>query len=108
MKQFDRVKADDEYQYIIDGDLAMCGDDMIMGVIKDWENRYYEGEHITNMLVFDDDDRNIDDNNVVYTKDGKHLLNCLNTFNETEYTVREGVTTICDDAFSGEPIRNSE
>ena len=99
MKQFDRVKDDDEYQYIIDSELAMCGDDMIMGVIKDWENRYNECEHITNMLVFDEDDRDIDEHYVVYTKDGKHLLNCLNTFKEAEYTVREGVTTICDDAF---------
>lgn len=100
MKEFDRVKDGDEYQYIVDGELAMCGDDMLMGVIKDWENRYNEVEQITNMLVFDDDDRVIDNHNVVYTKDGKHLLNCLNTFNEAEYMVREGVTTICDDAFS--------
>ena len=100
MKELDRVKDGDEYQYIVDGELAMCGDDMLMGVIKDWENRYNEGEQITNMLVFDDDDRVIDNHNVVYTKDGKHLLNCLNTFNEAEYTVKDGVTTICDDAFS--------
>ena len=100
MKEFNRVKDGDEYQYIVDGELAMCGDDMLMGVIKDWENRYNEGEQITNMLVFDDDDRVIDNHNVVYTKDGKHLLNCLNTFNEAEYTVKDGVTTICDDAFS--------
>ena len=100
MKEFDRVKDGDEYQYIVDGELAMCGDDKVMGVIKDWDNRYNEGEHITNMLVFDDDDRVIDNYNVVYTKDGKHLLNCLNTFNEVEYTVKDGVTTICDDAFS--------
>ena len=53
----------------------------------------------TNILVFDDCDRCVDEHHVVYTKDGKHLLNCLNTFNETEYTVRDGVTTICDDAF---------
>ena len=94
MKEFDRVKDDDEYLYIVDGELAMCGDGMIMGVIKDWENRYNEVEHITNMLVFDEDDRDIDEHYVVYTKDGKHLLNCLNTFKEAEYTVREGVTTI--------------
>ena len=100
MKEFDRVKDGDVYQYIVDGELAMCGDDMLMGVIKDWDNRYNEGEQITNMLVFDDDDRVIDNHNVVYTKDGKHLLNCLNTFNEAEYTVKDGVTTICDDAFS--------
>ena len=100
MKEFDRVKDGDEYQYIVDGELAMCGDDMLMGVIKDWENRYNEVEQITNMLVFDDDDGVFDNHNVVYTKDGKHLLNCLNTFNEAEYTVKDGVTTICDDAFS--------
>ena len=82
MKEFDRVKDGDEYQYIVDGELAMCGDDMLMGVIKDY------------------DDRVIDNHNVVYTKNGKHLLNCLNTFNEAEYTVKDGVTTICDDAFS--------
>lgn len=48
MKEFDRVK--DEYQYIVEGELAICGDDMAMGVIKDWENRYNESEHITNAL----------------------------------------------------------
>ena len=53
----------------------------------------------TNILVFDDCDRCVDEHHVVYTKDGKHLLNCLNTFDEAEYTVRDGVTTICDDAF---------
>ena len=100
MKEFERVKDGDEYQYIVEGELAMCGDDMLIGVIKDWQNRYDESEHITNILVFDDDDRDIDNHHVVYTKDGKHLLNCLDTFNETEYTVKDGVTTICDDAFS--------
>ena len=100
MKEFDRVKDGDGYQYIVDGELAMCGDDKVMGVIKDWDNRYNEGEHITNMLVFDDDDRVVDEHHVVYTKDGKHLLNCLNTFNEAEYMVKDGVITICDDAFS--------
>ena len=73
MIEFDRVKDGDEYQYIVNGELAICGDDMAMGVIKDWENRYNEGEQITNMLVFDDDDRVFDNHNVVYTKDGKHL-----------------------------------
>lgn len=100
MKEFERVKDGDEYQYIVEGELAMCGDDMLIGVIKDWQNRYDESGHITNILVFDDDDRDIDNHHVVYTKDGKHLLNCLDTFNETEYTVKDGVTTICDDAFS--------
>jgi hypothetical protein len=100
MKEFDRVKDGGGYQYIVDGELAMCGDDKVMGVIIDWDNRYNEGEHITNMLVFDDDDRVVDEHHVVYTKDGKHLLNCLNTFNEAEYTVKDGVITICDDAFS--------
>lgn len=33
MKELDRVKDGDEYQYIVDGELAMCGDDMLMGVI---------------------------------------------------------------------------
>ena len=99
MKEFDRVKDGDGYQYIVDGELAMSGDDKVMGVIKDWDNRYNEGEHITNMLVFDDDDRVVDEHHVVYTKDGKHLLNCFNTFNEAEYTVKDGVITICDDAF---------
>ena len=100
MKEFDRVKDGDGYQYIVDGELAMSGDDKVMGVIKDWDNRYNEGEHITNMLVLDDDDRVVDEHHVVYTKDGKHLLNCFNTFNEAEYTVKDGVITICDDAFS--------
>ena len=36
MNEFDRVKVEDEYQYIVNGELAICGDDMAMGVIKDW------------------------------------------------------------------------
>jgi hypothetical protein len=39
MKEFDRVKDGDEYQYIVNGELAMCGDDMLMGVIEDTSER---------------------------------------------------------------------
>ena len=99
MKQFDREKDGDEYLYTIDGEGWLCGDEEAFGLIRDWEKRYDDPEVITLPDVFDDDDRMIDDHFVVYTKDGKHLLNCLNVFNEAEYTVKEGVVTICDDAF---------
>ena len=99
MKEFDRVKDGDEYMYTIDGEPALWGDEEAFGLIRDWEKRYEDSEVITNMQVFEENDRVVDEHHVVYTKDGKHLLNCLNTFNEAEYTVRDGVTTICDDAF---------
>lgn len=99
MKEFDRVKDGDEYMYTIDGEPALWGDEEAFGLIRDWEKRYDDAEVITNMQVFEENDRVVDEHHVVYTKDGKHLLNCLDTFNEAEYTVREGVTTICDDAF---------
>ena len=99
MKEFDRVKDGDEYMYTIDGEPALWGDEEAFGLIRDWEKRYDDAEVITNMQVFEENDRVVDEHHVVYTKDGKHLLNCLNTFNKTEYTVRDGVTTICDDAF---------
>lgn len=99
MKEFDRVKDGDEYMYTIDGEPALWGDEEAFGLIRDWEKRYDDAEVITNMQVFEENDRVVDEHHVVYTKDGKHLLNSLDTFSETEYTVREGVTTICDDAF---------
>lgn len=99
MKEFDRVKDGDEYMYTIDGEPALWGDEEAFGLIRDWEKRYDDAEVITNMQVFEENDRVVDEYHVVYTKDGKHLLNSLDTFSETEYTVREGVTTICDDAF---------
>ena len=99
MKEFDRVKDGDEYMYTIDGEPALWGDEEAFGLIRDWEKRYDDAEVITNMQVFEENDRVVDEYHVVYTKDGKHLPNCLDTFSETEYTVRDGVTTICDDAF---------
>ena len=99
MKEFDRVKDGDEYMYTIDGEPALWGDEEAFGLIRDWEKRYDDAEVITNMQVFEENDRVVDEHHVVYTKDGKRLLNCLDTFSETEYTVRDGVTTICDDAF---------
>lgn len=99
MKEFDRVKDGDEYMYTIDGEPALWDDEEAFGLIRDWEKRYDDAEVITNMQVFEENDRVVDEHHVVYTKDGKRLLNCLDTFSETEYTVRDGVTTICDDAF---------
>lgn len=100
MRKIDRIKDDDGYMYIIDGEPALLGDELEMGLIPDWNKRYEDSEVITNILLFDLEDRVIDEHHVAYTKDGKHLLNCLNDFNGQEYTVKEGTTTICDEAFS--------
>ena len=91
MKEFDRVKDGDEYMYTIDGEPALWGDEEAFGLVRDWEKRYEDSEVITNMQVFEENDRVVDEHHVVYTKDGKHLLNCLDTFSETEYAVREGL-----------------
>lgn len=100
MRKFDRKIDGDGYMYTIEGEPSLWGDEEAFGLIRDWEKRYDDSEVITNMLVFDEDDRVVDEHHVVYTRDGKHLLNCLNDFNEAEYKVKEGVVTICDDAFS--------
>ena len=100
MRKFDREKDGDGYLYTIDREPALWGDEEAFGLIRDWEKRYDDAEVITNPLAFDEDDRIIDEYHVAYTKDGKHLLNCLDDFNEAEYKVKEGVVTICDDAFS--------
>ncbi len=100
MKRVDREKDGEEYLYLIDGEPVLWSDEMALGIIRDWRKRYDDTEVITNPLVFDEDDRIVDEHHVVYTKDGKHLLNCLNDFYEAEYKVKEGVITICDDAFS--------
>jgi hypothetical protein len=100
MKRVDREKDGEEYLYLIDGEPVLWSDEMALGIIRDWRKRYDDTEVITNQLVFDEDVRIVDEHHVVYTKDGKHLLNCLNDFYEAEYIVKEGVTTICDDAFS--------
>ena len=99
IRKVDREIDEEGYVYLLDGHPGIWGDENVLGVIPDWDNRYAHEELFTNILVFKDDDRVVDEHQVVYTKDGKHLLNCLNTFDEKEYRVRDGVTTICDDAF---------
>ena len=57
MKEFDRVKDGDEYMYTIDGEPALWGDEEAFGLIRDWEKRYEDSEVITNMQVFEENDR---------------------------------------------------
>lgn len=99
IKQFDREKDGEEYIYTVDGEAWLYGDEEAFGLIRDWEKRYDDPEVITSSDVFDEDDWMIDEHHVVYTKDGKHLLKCLDVFQQGEYTVKEGVVTICDNAF---------
>ncbi len=76
------------------------GNERVTGLVVEWDRSYADRELLTDTLYFDFDDRDVDEEHqVVYSKDGTHLLNCMGYFGEKEYTVRDGVTTICDTAF---------
>ncbi len=75
------------------------GSERVMGCIVFWERPYAEQDMEPNPLCAADDDRIIDGQNVVYTKNGKRLLCARSGFKGTEYHVPDGVITICDRAF---------
>jgi hypothetical protein len=75
------------------------GSERVMGCIVFWERPYAEQDMEPNPLCAADDDRIIDGQNVVYTKNGKRLLCARSGFKGAEYHVPDGVITICDRAF---------
>ncbi|MBQ9636663.1 MAG: leucine-rich repeat protein [Prevotella sp.] len=75
------------------------GSDRVIGCIVFWEHPYGEQDTEPNPLCVTDSDHIIDDQNVMYTSNGKRLLCARAGFKATEYHVPNGVITICDRAF---------
>ena len=61
---------------------------------------YAEQDMVADSLYVADDDRKVDEQGVVYTKNGKRLLFAGGDFKPAEYHVPDGVVTICNLAFS--------
>ena len=66
--------------------------------VKVWET-HYDGTPVDEEEDSDDDMPIFDKHDVGYSKDGKTLIGCRNTFNETHYEVPDGVKKIDDFAF---------
>ena len=79
------------------------GSERVQGNVVFWHRPYAEQDEETDWLCVGDDDNVEDEHGVVYTRNMKRLLYSTHRFYEsgaTEYTVPDGVVTICDDAFS--------
>ena len=66
--------------------------------IKEWD-KHYDGTPVECDDDLDDDMSEFDDHEVGYSKDGKILMGCRHTFNDTHYEVPIGVEEIDDGAF---------
>ena len=66
--------------------------------VKLWDN-HYDGTPVEEDENLDDDMPVFDEHDVGYSKDGKTLMSCRYTFNDTRYEVADGVEEIDDFAF---------
>ena len=66
--------------------------------VKVWET-HYDGTPVEEDEDLDDDMPVFDEHDVGYSKDGKTLMSCRYTFNDTRYEVADGVEEIDDFAF---------
>ncbi len=66
--------------------------------VKVWDT-HYDGTVVEEEEDSDDDEPVFDEHEVGYSKDGKTLMCCRYTFNDTQYEVPDGVGEIADFAF---------
>ena len=66
--------------------------------VKVWET-HYDGTPVEEEEDLDDDMPVFDEHDVGYSKDGKTLMGCRHTFDDTRYEVPDGVEQIDDFAF---------
>lgn len=85
----------------IENDYPIWNDESGIGDVRFWDVPYAEVDHSTNSLLGDEDDYVYDKYKVAYSRNGKRLLFARMDFNLSEYTVRDGVETICSYAFFG-------
>ena len=83
------------------------GSERVAGCVIEWDRPYAEQDLVDDVLCVADDDMVVDEYGVAYTKNMKRLLTVRLTCNGDEsnivkmkeYTVPDGVVTICDSAF---------
>ena len=75
------------------------GSEEVMCNFTLWDGPYNEIDNMLDPDLSEIDDRCWDEHNVAYSKSGKRLLGCRWGFDEEEYWVKNGVTTICSYAF---------
>ena len=75
------------------------GSEEVMCNFTIWDGPYNDIDNMLDPDLSDIDDRCWDEHNVAYSKSGKRLLGCRWGFDEEEYWVKDGVTTICSYAF---------
>lgn len=78
------------------------GSERVEGCVVDWNRPYAEADEIEDCIYMLEDADTIwaDEYEVRYSQNGKRLISCMMDFDESEYTVPEGVVTICSHAFS--------
>lgn len=82
-------------------DYPIWNDESGIGDVRFWDVPYADVDRSTNSLLGGDDDYVFDKYKVAYSRNGKRLLFARMDFDMTEYTVRDGVETICSYAFYG-------
>ncbi len=75
------------------------GSEEVMCNFTIWDGPYNDIDNMLDPDLSEEDDRIWDEHNVAYSKSGKRLLGCRWGFDEEEYWVKDGVTTICSYAF---------
>jgi hypothetical protein len=75
------------------------GSEEVMCNFTIWDGPYNDIDNMLDPDLSDIDDRCWDEHQVAYSKSGKRLLGCRWGFDEEEYWVKDGVTTICSYAF---------
>ena len=75
------------------------GSEQVAGTVTTWDRPYAEQDEIADMFHASDDDKVEDAHGVVYTKNMRRLLYATVRFGATEYSVPDGVVTICSMAF---------
>lgn len=84
--------SDDEY--------PIFGNERFQGCIWPWDKPYDQEDEIENPSFRIDETEHIDEYGVAYSSSKKRLLWANSTFDESEYNVKDGVETICSNAFA--------
>ena len=75
------------------------GSEQVAGSVTTWDRPYAEQDEVADVFHASDDDKVEDVHGVVYTKNMRRLLYATVRFGATEYSVLDGVVTICSMVF---------
>lgn len=90
-----------QLQNLDEGEWPVFGSERVAGCVTEWDRPYSEQDEIEDCRYCGDSDHKTDEQGVMFTRNGKRLLGATANFDEhaEEYTVPEGVVTVCDGAF---------